>query len=67
MIHRYTAFDQDGNRHGFTISRGDYIDTPDNRLDGWYVEPEGSMVVCRLGPGYATITAAKAAIDGEEL
>ena len=53
--------------HGHKISRGDYIDTTDNRIDRWYVEPDGATVVCRLGRGYATIAAAKAAIDGNEL
>ena len=57
-VHRY---------HGYTISRGDYIDTPDNRLDRWYVEPESSTSVCRLGRGYATIIEAKSAIDGQNL
>ena len=53
--------------HGYTISRGDYTDTTDNRLDRWYVEPDESTVVCRLGRGYATLAAAKSAIDGDEL
>ena len=53
--------------HGYTISRGDYLDTPDNRIDRWYVEPEASTVVCRLGRGYSTIAEAKSAIDGHEL
>ena len=53
--------------HGYTIARGDYIDTTDNRIDRWYVEPEDSPVVCRLGRGYATIAAAKSAIDGDDL
>ena len=53
--------------HGYTIARGDYLDTPDNRLDRWYVELESASVVCRLGRGYATIRAAQAAIDGHEL
>ena len=52
---------------GYTISRGDYLDTPDNRLDRWYVEPEASVEVCRFGSGYQTIAAAEAAIDGDEL
>ena len=53
--------------HGYAISRGDYLDTPDNRIDRWYIEPEGSTVVCRLGRGYRTIREAEAAIDGDEL
>ena len=53
--------------HGYTISRGDYLDTPDNRLDRWYVEPDTASVVCRLGLGYATIIEAKGAIDGQNL
>ena len=52
---------------GYTISRGDYTDTTDNRLDRWYVEPDESTVVCRIGRGYATLAAAKSAIDGDEL
>ena len=52
---------------GYKISRGDYLETPDNRLDCWYVEPEAST--CRLPTrrGYSTIAEAKSAIDGHEL
>ena len=53
--------------HGYTISRGDYLNTPDNRLDRWYVEPETATAVCRLGRGYTTMKEAQSAIDGNEL
>jgi len=38
----------------FTVTRGAYTGTNDNRLDRWYVEDSQGDVVDRRGPGYAT-------------
>ena len=38
-------------RMGWTLSRGDYVDTPDNRLDEWYWAHETEKSVDRTGRG----------------
>lgn len=48
---------------GYTISRGDYIGTTDNSIDGWYVDPIESDTLDRRGPGYLTIRAAEETIN----
>jgi hypothetical protein len=48
---------------GYTIQRGDYLNTNDNRADRWYAEREDSAMVDRRGQGYRTIQDAKAAVD----
>jgi hypothetical protein len=48
---------------GYTIQRGDYLNTTDNRADRWYAEREDSDVVDRRGQGYSTIQEAKVAVD----
>jgi len=52
-LHRYK---------GYTISRGGYVDTPDDRSDGWYVDCEESRTADRRGPGYQSLDEARAAI-----
>lgn len=47
----------------YEISRGDYQDCSDNRMDGWYINLEDSLTVDRRGPGFDTIKEAKEAID----
>jgi len=44
----------------YQISRGSYLDTPDDRLDRWYIEP--AKVADRRGPGYRTREEARAAL-----
>ena len=56
-LHRYK---------GYTISRGGYVDTPDDRSDGWYVDREESRTGDRRGPGYQTLDEARAAIREEK-
>lgn len=51
------------NYRGFTIARGDYQTTADNRLDGWYVDSVDADLCDRRGSGFATLAVAKAAID----
>jgi hypothetical protein len=48
---------------GYFIRRGGYQDTPDNRIDGWYVDNRNSTILDRRGPGYRTIKAARDAIN----
>lgn len=43
---------------GWTIRRGGYLGTTDNRADRWYIDREESDAWDRRGPGYATIQAA---------
>ena len=50
--------------HGpFLISRGSYLDTPDDRLDRWYVDLKDSAILDRRGAGFRTLAAARACID----
>lgn len=49
-------------KHGYEVVRGSYVDTPDDRLDGWYVQRLDATVVSRLGPGYPTKRAALDAV-----
>jgi hypothetical protein len=42
---------------GYTISRGDYIGTSDDRADRWYISRDGD-IYDRRGPGYRTRTEA---------
>lgn len=39
---------------GYTITRGAYQGTPDDRLDRWYVERIDADAHDRRGPGYRT-------------
>jgi hypothetical protein len=48
---------------GYTIQRGDYLNTNDNRADRWYAERADSDVVDRRGQGYSTIQDAKRGVD----
>ena len=54
----------------YTISRGGFQGTSDDRSDGWYVDHKGADACDRRGPGHRTLTEARAAIDerllGEE-
>jgi hypothetical protein len=47
---------------GYVISRGGYVDSSDDSIDGWYVDSEDSEIWDRRGPGYPTLRAARAAI-----
>jgi hypothetical protein len=38
----------------FSVSRGSYRGTNDDRADRWYVEDDHSRTVDRRGPGYKT-------------
>jgi hypothetical protein len=42
---------------GYSITRGSYQGTTDDRLDRWYIEREGDPV-CRIGGGFLTKKAA---------
>jgi len=55
---------------GYVISRGSYVDSCDDCIDGWYIHHPDSDTWDRRGPGHPTLRAAKAAItnwiqDGE--
>lgn len=39
---------------GFTVVRGDYIGTADNRADRWYIDKLDDPVIDRRGEGFAT-------------
>ena len=49
--------------HGWTILRGGYVDTCDDRIDGWYIDPPDTDYWDRRGPGYRTLRDACEAID----
>jgi hypothetical protein len=48
---------------GYDICRGGYVDTPDDRLDGWYVDHHRATMADRRGPGFPTLEAATLSID----
>jgi hypothetical protein len=48
---------------GWTITRGGYLDTIDDRCDGWYVDHADSDILDRCGAGYRTLADAAEAID----
>jgi len=41
-------------RNGYTLARGDYTDTSENRLDRWYWDWDGESYRDRRGQGFAT-------------
>ncbi len=48
---------------GYTITRGAYQGTTDDRMDRWYVQSADDEAIDRRGAGHATLADAKAAID----
>lgn len=48
---------------GFTITRGSYQGTPDDRLDRWYIDDPSRTVADRRGAGFATLNEAKQYLD----
>ena len=48
---------------GYDIVRGGFIDTSDDRMDGWYVDHRSTSLADRRGPGFPTLQAAVIAID----
>jgi len=48
---------------GYTISRGSYVNTCDDRYDGWYVNSLDSDAYDRRGQGFPSVLEAKDAID----
>jgi hypothetical protein len=48
---------------GYVIERGDYVGTPSDRVDGWYLALKGSTVVDHRGRGFRTIADAKREVD----
>lgn len=51
---------RDGEPTGYSVGRGSYIGTSDNKVGRWYVERDTGLVN-RPGRGYATKKAALAA------
>jgi hypothetical protein len=47
----------------YTLSRGSYTDTADDRSDGWYVDHIDNDSWNRRGAGYGTQQEAQSAID----
>jgi len=47
----------------YTVGRGAYYGTPEDRADRWYVEDGESREVDRRGPGYRTRAEARRALD----
>jgi len=54
-------------RRGYTISRGSYVGTTDDRLDRWYIDKRDSDTWDRRGPGYRTLAECRDAIDAPYL
>ena len=48
---------------GYLINRGSYQGTPDDRIDGWYIDPGKTNIWDRRGRGYETIREAEAVIE----
>ena len=48
---------------GYVISRGSYVDTCDDSIDRWYIDPVDSDTYDRRGRGYRLLRIAKAKID----
>jgi hypothetical protein len=44
---------------GYTITRGSYQGTQDDRLDGWYIDDPSSNTADRRGRGFPTLADAK--------
>ena len=40
---------------GYTVTRGDYHGTADNRADRWYIERADAKTGRRVGIGFATL------------
>ena len=51
--------------NGYSLVRGAYIGTCDDRADRWYVEHESDTIIDRRGAGYATKKDAYDAIDSK--
>ena len=49
--------------HNYTLSRGAYIETADDRINGWYIDRIDADTGDRRGPGYPSRKAAIEAID----
>lgn len=45
-------------QHGYTVVRGSYQTTSDDRSDRWYIEHDSDRVIDRRGGGYPTRKAA---------
>jgi hypothetical protein len=52
---------------GYSIQRGAYYGTSDDRADRWYIDNQTTTVVDRRGPGYATLAEARVAVDDDLL
>lgn len=52
------TIDQQAAAMGYTIRRGSYSGTSDNRIDRWYVERLDASMVDRRGNGFASKRAA---------
>lgn len=52
---------------GYVIERGDYVGTPSDRIDGWYLSPKDSTVVDHRGRGFRTIADAKLEVHLREI
>ena len=52
---------------GYVIERGDYVGTPSDRIDGWYLALKGSTVVDHRGRGFMTIAEAKREVNLREI
>lgn len=49
---------------GYTVVRGSFVGTTDDRIDRWYLEhPDDHPWVDRRGPGYNTLRDAYAAVN----
>jgi hypothetical protein len=48
---------------GYSIARGSYRGTHQDRIDRWYIDAPAAALRDRSGPGYPTLADATAAID----
>lgn len=46
---------RDGQPAGYTLLRGGYVGTSDNRADRWYIDRNDTDCLDRRGPGYRTV------------
>jgi hypothetical protein len=48
---------------GYEITKGNYRNSNDDNIDGWYIDDPDSSTIDRRGRGHQTLADAKAQID----
>lgn len=51
-VNRKNQITKDGKPTGYSLTRGDYVGTPDDRIDRWYIVRDDATAVDYTGAGY---------------